>query len=188
MGGSHIKERCGKGRYVGKPDTFNVPRGPRNRGRPGRRTPTFNFPCAVSPMLRLPPRIKVLEALAALADGRVALDGERCLVASSEGDRAYSVYVSGGKAYSDDNGTLLKGYVGYPILACLMARGVLPVDWDLARSLRGIPWRRLNAEYKNYARVMEAVLGERGIDRRRADRYIDEVLRVLGGMRLELTR
>lgn len=135
--------------------------------------------------LRLPPRIKVLEALGAVVDGRVRLVGEgRCEVVSSEGDRTYTVVVEGGFAYSDDNGTVYRGYVGYPIVACLMAGGRLPVDAELGEKLRGVPWRRLNELYRRYEDVLRHIYRERGVDRERAEAYIAEVLRRLGAMRL----
>ena len=139
--------------------------------------------------LRLPPRIKVLEALGAVVDGRVRLVGEgRCEVVSSEGDRVYNVVVEGGFVYSNDNGTLYRGYVGYPILACLMAEGKLPIDAQLGEKLRGVPWRRLNEQYKRYEEVLKRIYAERGIERERAEAYIDAVLRRLAAMRLRLKK
>jgi hypothetical protein len=139
--------------------------------------------------LRLPPRIKVLEALGAVVDGRVRLVGEgRCEVVSSEGDRVYNVVVEGGYVYSNDNGTLYRGYIGYPILACLMAEGKLPIDAELGEKLRGVPWRRLNEQYKRYEEVLKRVYAERGIERERAEAYIDAVLRRLAAMRLRLKK
>jgi len=120
-------------------------------------------------LMRLPPRIKILEALSAIADGRIKLLGEKdAEVVSSDGARTYRVYVDLGRraAYSDDNGTVYRGYVGYPIISFLMARGVLPVDERLGQALKGIPWRKLNEQYKRYDAVMELVkaqLKDRGI-------------------------
>jgi hypothetical protein len=139
--------------------------------------------------LRLPPRIKVLEALGAVVDGRVRLVGEgRCEVVSSEGDRVYNVVVEGGYVYSNDNGTLYRGYIGYPILACLMAEGKLPIDAELGEKLKGVPWRRLNEQYKRYEEVLKRIYAERGIERERAEAYIDAVLRRLAAMRLRLKK
>jgi len=129
--------------------------------------------------MRLPPRIKILEALSAIADGRIKLLGEKdAEVVSSDGARTYRVYVDLGRraAYSDDNGTVYRGYVGYPIISFLMARGVLPVDERLGQALKGIPWRKLNEQYKRYDAVMELVkaqLKDRGIPGDEVERYID---------------
>jgi len=143
-------------------------------------------------MLRAPPKIKVLEALGAVMDGRVHVISEvECRVESSDGSRIYSVYVDldKGLAYSDDNGTRYRGYVGYPIIAFLMVKGVVPMDEELGRGLRGIPWRKLNEEYRSYSEVMRIVvsrLEELGIDKDRVDAYIDRVIEVLRGLKLTL--
>lgn len=144
--------------------------------------------------MRLPPRIKVLEALGALADGRVKAIGEReAVVTSSEGDRKYEVHVDLSKrvAYSDDNGTIYKGYVGYPIISFLMLKGVLPIDERLKDALKGIPWRRLNEHYKKYEAVMEVIkrnLADRGIEPAYVDKYIDEILAELKRLGLKFAR
>ncbi|ABU82365.1 hypothetical protein [Ignicoccus hospitalis] len=134
--------------------------------------------------LRLPPKIKVLEALGALADGRVRLGDGRAEVVSSEGDRVYEVCVDleRGLADSTDNGTKFRGYVGYPIIAVLMALGALPFDREVAEALRGVPWRKLNEKYKKYSKVMEVVLEEaekKGVSRERVLSLVDEVMKKL---------
>ncbi len=110
--------------------------------------------------LNLPPKIKVLEALGAIADNRVrSLGGNFYEVLSSEGDRKYRVYVnlSLGEACSTDNGTTYRDYVGYPIIAVLMLEGVLPYDEEVSKALAGIKWKELNTKYKNYAIVENIV-------------------------------
>ncbi|HDI02232.1 MAG TPA: hypothetical protein ENF93_01150, partial [Ignisphaera sp.] len=90
--------------------------------------------------LRLPPRIKVLEALGAIADKRInIIDSYRAKVVSSDGSRIYTVIVdlAKGLVYSDDNGTKYRGYVGYPIIAFLMLQGVLPFDRKISEALKG---------------------------------------------------
>ncbi len=140
--------------------------------------------------LRLPPRIKVLEALGALADGRVKLEGSgRATVVSSDGSRTYRVYVDVGKgvAYSDDNGTRLRGYIGYPIIAVLMATGVLSYDEKLAKALKGIEWRRLNEAMKSYRLVEEHVkriAASRGVDPAELDKFVRRVMAELSKLRL----
>lgn len=132
--------------------------------------------------------------MGALADGRVKAVGEReAVVTSSEGDREYKVYVDLSKqaAYSDDNGTIYKGYVGYPIISFLMLKGVLPIDERLKDALRGIPWRRLNEHYKKYEAVMEVIkrdLADRGIEPAYVDKYIDEILAELKRLGLKFAR
>ena len=131
--------------------------------------------------LKVPPRIKVLEALGAIADGRVRVHGNRAEVTSSEGDKVYRVCVDleKGIANSTDNGTRFRSYVGYPIIAVLMLRGALPYDPSLAQALKGIPWKKLNEKYKKYAKVMELIfedLEKKGIERERVEEFIDKVI------------
>lgn len=140
--------------------------------------------------LRLPPRIKVLEALGAIADERIKLlSDKKARVVSSDGSREYSVYVDleKGVAYSSDNGTRLRGYVGYPIIAFLMLRGILPYDPDIAKAMKGVPWRMLNERYKRYS-IVESIVKERakkmGIDPSYVDGFVDRVMEELRRIRL----
>ena len=140
-------------------------------------------------MLRLPPRIKVLEALGALADGRVRKVGDHYLVTSSDGSRQYVVKVDLDRrlAYSSDNGTVYRGYIGYPIISVLMLNGVLSYDEELARGLRGIPWRELNEKYKNYSAVMSVIRGMVGeANWPRYEKFIDKVMDELRRLNLRL--
>ncbi|MCG2863184.1 MAG: hypothetical protein L7G98_01250 [Vulcanisaeta sp.] len=142
----------------------------------------------MSEYLRLPPRIKVLEALGALADGRVEVLGDKeAIVRSSDGTRTYRVYldVSRREVDSTDNGTVHRGYIGYPIIAFLMMKGLLPVNEELMKSLRGIPWRKLNEEYKNYAKVIDVIIKERKLDENAVNKYIDQVMAMLRRMNLK---
>ncbi|RLE80675.1 MAG: hypothetical protein DRJ51_05375 [Thermoprotei archaeon] len=130
---------------------------------------------------KIPPRIKVLEALGSIADERVKfISNNEARVTSSTGERVYTVKWDGGRAIvSDDNGSVYRGYLGYPSIAFLMLKGVLPYNEKLARALKGIPWKRLNEKYKSYAvveRIIKSRLKKRGIDEREVDDFIGEVL------------
>jgi len=140
--------------------------------------------------LSLPPKIKVLEALGAIADNRIKNLGKNLYeVISSEGDRKYKVYVnlSLSEACSTDNGTTYRDYVGYPIIAVLMLEGVLPYDEELSRALAGIKWRELNTKYKNYAIVENIVKREvtgRGVSEVRLEGFSESVLAKLRAIKL----
>ncbi len=146
--------------------------------------------CCEITYLRKPPRIKVLEAAGAVADGRVSRVSEKFFkVLSSEGDREYRVYVDleRGEACSTDNGTTYRNYVGYPIISALLISGSLPYNPDVGKSLSGINWRRLNEAFKNYALVEEEVkkiARERGVRPEDVDDYVSEVYERLGMLRL----
>lgn len=130
--------------------------------------------------LKNPPRIKVLEALGAIADGRVKIVNENeCEVISSEGDRTYKVIIKGDLVYSNDNGTIYRNYVGYPIIACLMLMKKLSFNEKFSIALKGIPWRKLNEEYKNYERVEKIIFEitrERNINKEELEKFIRVVL------------
>ena len=135
--------------------------------------------------MSLPPRIKVLEAAGCIADGRLRIleknSSITAEVVSSTGERKYLVVVEleKKKAYSSDNGTKHRGYVGYPIIALLMKLGLLPFDEEVASSLKGIPWKVLNEKYKRYwivEKEVKKVARSKGLDASRLDLFIKEVL------------
>lgn len=115
-------------------------------------------------LLSKPPRIKVLEAAGCIGDGRVRLiDENRAVITSSRGEKEYKVVVVPEKdgsirAYSNDNGTALRGYVGYPILAVMMLKGILPIDNEVVKAMAGVPWKDLNERYGKYSVVENIVL------------------------------
>lgn len=142
--------------------------------------------------LRPPPPIKVLEAAAAIADGRVRIlsnDGKLLVARARSSGRSigYRVVVETlerweGRVYnvySDDNGTIYRGYVGYPIISSLMIAGRLPRDERVESLLKGINWHELNSRYKNYGRVIRVVIQERAPnkgDSRRLESFMRDVL------------
>ena len=140
--------------------------------------------------LKIPPRIKVLEALGSIADRRIiVLDEKRAKVISSEKDREYFVYLDLEKnvAFSNDNGTKLKGYIGYPIIAFLMIKRVLPFDEKIANALSQIPWKKLNEKYKNYSIVEKIVKDnakKRGIEINLLEKFIEEVIKKISKLSL----
>jgi len=140
--------------------------------------------------LALPPRVKVLEALGAVAGGRVEVLSEKeARVRSSEGNRVYRVFVDleSGEVNSDDNGTVYRNYIGYPIIAFLMKMGRLPYDEEVGKALADIRWRTLNEAYRSYRLVEQEVartLRSSGIDWPRVEAVRDGVLMQLKGMRL----
>lgn len=140
--------------------------------------------------LKLPPRVKVLEALGCVADGRVRiLSDNEAEITSSVGDRVYNVRLdlNARKVFSNDNGTLYRNYVGYPIISFLMVKGVLPYDERVANALRGINWRKINEEFKNYSLVethIKNLLKAKGIEEPYIDGLVEEVLSKLKALSL----
>jgi len=140
-------------------------------------------------LLSKPPRIKVLEAVGAIGDGRVKLvGGNKALVRSSTGEKEYTVVivkegVDTFRVFSNDNGTVFKSYIGYPIISLLILMGELPLDNTIAKALSGIPWKELNEKYQKYAVVENIVISraERlGVPRTTIDEYVNIVYKKLG--------
>jgi len=119
----------------------------------------------------MPPLAKVYEALGAIGDGRVSIeDALHASVTSSDGAKAYTVEISadGTEISSNDNASFWQGYLGYPAIAILIARGLIDADRTATRALAGVPWKELNTRYRNdYDRTLEEVLQgahDRGYD------------------------
>src|SRR3989344_2713569 len=113
---------------------------------------------------KLPPKAKIYEALSAVADARVSVLGPtRAQVTSSEGDKVYEVEWNEPlrAIASNDNASYWQGYLGYPIVASLLAIHCIEYDPVVAGSLAGIPWKSLNSEYKrDYDAVVSKVLSD----------------------------
>jgi hypothetical protein len=129
---------------------------------------------------------KVYEALGALGDGRVRLDDEyRATVLSSDGSKTYLVETRPGsrEISSNDNASYWQGYLGYPAIAVLLARGLMPPRQDVIAALAGIPWKDLNSRFRNdYSRTIEEAVerAERaGIDRGEIAAEVEAVLDAL---------
>jgi hypothetical protein len=109
----------------------------------------------------MPPIIKVYEALGAIGDGRVRIvDSRRALVTSSDGVKTYEVEVSedGREISSNDNASYWQGYLGYPAIAVLLARGFYRPPANVTDALAGIPWKTLNRKFKNdYTKTLAEV-------------------------------
>ena len=119
----------------------------------------------------LPPLIKAYEALGAIGDGRVRIvDDRRALVTSSDGTKTYEVEISpdGREISSNDNASYWQGYLGYPAIAVLLARGFYRPAANVTDALAGIPWKELNRKFKNdYAKTLADV--DKEIERRGHD-------------------
>lgn len=101
---------------------------------------------------KMPPLIKVYEALGAIADGRVRLEDENhAFVTSSEADKTYEVELSddGREISSNDNASYWQGYLGYPAVAVLLMRGLYRAPANVIDALAEIPWKEINRRFKN---------------------------------------
>ena len=140
-------------------------------------------------MKKFPPIEKVFEAWTALADHRIEMHEGYADVSSSDGEKAYVVKYSGDKYASDDNATYWQGYPGYPVIAVLMLQGKLPYDEQEALLWENINWTQLNKKFKNnYAKAVEEVALERGIDLKKSLSAAEQVMETLKQLPLEIKR
>ena len=120
---------------------------------------------------KLPPRIKIFEAIGCLGDQRIIVRGNRARVRSSSGHKYYDV-TYGHKhqtIMSNDNGSYWQGYLGYPAIAFLMRKKVIKYDPQYCRALARIPWKEINTRTKNDYKKTEAeaikIASKRGISK-----------------------
>lgn len=100
---------------------------------------------------KLPPIIKVYEALGCLADQRIHVEGGSAKVYSSSGNKFYTVTYDpqSSSIMCNDNGSFWQGYLGYPAIAYLLQVGLIPYSPALAALLKDIPWKDVNTKFKN---------------------------------------
>lgn len=141
---------------------------------------------------KLPPVIKIYEALGAIADERVFFDGDNAEVYSSEGNKKYDVVYSGtdNAIMSNDNGSYWVGYLGYPSITYLMLRGVLDFNLDYAKALKGIEWKKINTANKNdfekTQKEVDGILESKAIDLDHFYLYLAGVNNQMMEMNLEM--
>jgi hypothetical protein len=140
---------------------------------------------------KMPPPIKIYEAIGAIGDGRVrAVDdtNRRWEVVSSDHAKVYSVELSDDdqEISSNDNASYWQGYLGYPGVAALIACGRIPLSAASRSALAGIPWKNLNANFKSdydrtldeVARVVETRGGDFSAVRAEADALLESLGRL----------
>lgn len=127
-------------------------------------------------MKKMPPIEKVYEAFSAMADGRVTMgqdasrDAGSAQVVSSDGAKIYAIAWCGRTFSSTDNASYWQGYPGYPVIAVLLALGVLAAPQGVMDEFTGVNWHDVNKRFKrDYAAAAQEVFEERGITGPAAD-------------------
>ena len=137
----------------------------------------------------MPPRIKILEALGTIADKRIEIKDNRAKVTSSLGEKTYAVTFDGKDAImSNDNGSFYKGYLGYPSIAFLMLKEILPYDKKIAEALKGVKWKELNEKIKDYYKVEQIIkirLSRQKIKQSQIDEFIFKTLEKIKSLELK---
>src|SRR6266852_3593257 len=117
---------------------------------------------------KMPPIAKVYEAIGALGDGRVTIkDSTHASVRSS-----------------DDSTSYWQGYLGYPAIAVMLARGLYSPRADVVKALSGVPWKELNMRFRNnYDRTIAEVLQQAEQNRYDVAAILQEAEAVLDALR-----
>lgn len=131
---------------------------------------------------KLPPPEKILEAWSALGCDRLKLLSPANAVAgdaemrSSDGAKTYSLSWNGEVYRSSDSATVWQGYPGYPVLALLMLKGMLPYPRELARILAPINWTSLNKQARgNYALSAQEAFRQLDLDQALKEKIMEEM-------------
>lgn len=100
---------------------------------------------------KLPPLIKVYEALGSIADGRIEIEGNSAKVYSSSRGKFYEVNYdpAANSIMCNDNGSYWQDYLGYPAIAYLLLSGIIPYSKAQTLLLKNIKWKEINTKYKN---------------------------------------
>ncbi len=113
---------------------------------------------------RKPHISKIYEALSAIADDLIELNGNRkakCYLSSSE--KFYDIEYDpiNGSIMSNDNSAYYTFSLSYPMIAYLMLIGKIPYNEKLIEILQNICWKDINQSFKNdYDKSIKFVLGE----------------------------
>lgn len=140
---------------------------------------------------KIPPKIKVYEALGCVADNRLELNGNEAKIFSSSLGKFYSITYDGNKAIMcNDNGSYWAGYLGYPSIAFLMLKGKIKYNSKFAEALKDIKWKDVNVKFKNNYEKTEAyvleIIKERGFDTADLKMEIDNIFEQVKKLNLEL--
>lgn len=140
---------------------------------------------------KIPPRLKVYEALGCLADQRITLVGDGAVVTSSSGHKKYRVRYDPQRnaITSNDNGSYWQGYLGYPAISFFLATGMLRYDKKTAVVLKGIAWKDINRKFKNdFAKTESFILNEAitsGAVRKNLESEVARIMQALENLSLQ---
>lgn len=130
-----------------------------------------------------PPLNKVYEALGAIADNRVELDGNTAKVYSSSRNKYYDIThePKNNAITANDNASFWVGYLGYPAIAFLLASNLVSYDKELLKYLKGFAWKDINQKYKNNfektdAYIDEQILSHYSVDTAKLHTKLNDIL------------
>lgn len=120
---------------------------------------------------KLPPKEKIVEAWSAIVSDRISCDmpftdnSGIASIKSSSGSKTYLVEWDGNIYRSNDRATFWQGYPGYPVIAILILRNLLPFNESLAVNFKDVNWTEINsAAGRDYSNALRLVEEERNLD------------------------
>lgn len=126
-----------------------------------------------------PARVKMYEAFGAVADGRLEISGNAAKCYSSSGNKYYDITFDpdAWAIMANDNGSYWKGYLGYPAVAFLIQKELLPYKPELTILFKGVKWKDINTQFKNdFDAALQHILAPLvPADRAALDAYVTEV-------------
>jgi hypothetical protein len=141
---------------------------------------------------RIPPILKVYEALGCIADKRIEIDGNEAKVHSSSKGKFYTVIYDEdtNSIMANDNGSYWKNYLGYPAIAFLMLKGIIKYNKKYEEALKGIVWKDMTAKFKNDTEKAEEfvfnLVKERGFDLDELFAEIETIYNQIKELRIEM--
>lgn len=109
------------------------------------------------------PITKMYEALGVIGDKRIEVSGNEAKVYSSSRGKYYDIKYDPEKnaITTNDNASYWVGYMGYPAVAFLLAKGIVKYKKESAVALSGIHWKDLNTKFKNdFEKAVEYILSD----------------------------
>jgi len=106
---------------------------------------------------------RIYEALTAIADNRIELNGNSASCYSSDENRVYEIQYDPiiGSIMSNDNTAYYTYSLSYPMIAYLMLIGKIPYEQKLLEILKDICWEDIYKQFKNdYDKSIKIVMGE----------------------------
>ncbi len=139
----------------------------------------------------MPPVIKIYEALGAIGDGRLEIEGDAAKLYSSSRGKFYTISYNPEtmQIYANDNASFFAGYLGYPAISFLFAKGIVPHHEETAEALANIAWKDINQKNKNnFDKTLEEVnniLEARGLHSQTVALEVAEIMRQLDALDLQ---
>ena len=135
---------------------------------------------------KIPPKIKIYEALGCIADNRIIEENNEIHIYSSSKNKFYTIQYSEKQnaIMSNDNGSYWKEYLGYPSIAYLMNIKKISYKEKFATALKGIKWKDINQKFNNnFSKTEEYIRNSLLLQGINLKEFDEELKKILGQIR-----